>query len=327
MTMTKAEHDRCHAKRRFEKNEEKKKAETRRRPRATPPRPANAQRARTTAEHSCPENEKPPAERATSKAKPSARLAPEVGSSSQGRGGGLKLCCPCGKDFAMSDAAVRFYQKKTLTKKRWEMKNCCFRCTNAKKSAAAEAARAAAAAARAAAVAAKQRQQQRPGGKPEPRAAIEGGTQQAAGASAQAGEDGTTRPRAEAIAAAVEDDGASLRGPGFHQRVNNRRDSGFLAQREQVMDDLIDLAKHLAWDMPDDVFSVATRVSFEERGLSCTSSAEGVMAGRRTLWEAVCSKREWLAEHIFDGFGLAFEHVDHGDFPGVFSLSELPEGR
>jgi len=220
----------------------------------------------------------------------------------------------------MSDAAVRFYQKKTPTKKRWKLRDCCFACTNAKKAAAA-------AAARAAAAAAKQRQQQRPGGKPEPHAAIEGGSQQAAGASAQAGEDGTTRPRAEAIAAAVEDDGAPLQGPGFHQRVNNRRDSGFLARREQVMDDLVDLAKHMARTMPDDVFSVATRVSFEERGLTCTRSAEDAMAGRRTLWESVCSMRYFLAEQVFDGFDLAFEHVDNGLFSGLFSLDAIPGYR
>jgi hypothetical protein len=79
------------------------------------------------------------------------------------------------------------------------------------------------------------------------------------------------------------------------------------------MDDLIDLAKHMAsqviyLDMP----LVAIVFSFEMRGLSCTRFAEELMAGRQTLWEVVCVQREKPAEQFFDRFGLAFGHFDHG---------------
>jgi hypothetical protein len=90
------------------------------------------------------------------------------------------------------------------------------------------------------------------------------------------------------------------------------------------MDDLIDLAKHMAsqviyLDMP----LVAIMFSFEMRGLSCTHFAEELMAGRQALWEVVCVLREKPAEQFFDRFGLAFEHFDHG----LFSLGELPKCR
>ena len=109
---------------------------------------------------------------------------------------------------------------------------------------------------------------------------------------------------------------------------DDRLDLGFLAQRELIMGDLTDLAKYgLDGHVTGDVFSLATLVTFEERGLICTKSAEDAMAGRRTLWEAVCSQCKKHAEQVYYGLDLAFEHVDHGHFSGVFSLGELPGYR
>jgi len=222
-------------------------------------------------------------------------------------GAGLRCNCMeqrCGAEFLMSAAAVASY-----TKKGWPMRKRCYACTAAKK------------------VRAKQRKQQRrKPGTPTPAPAAAGAPPQPpADVVSESG--GTWRAEAAGAVAAVHaaDHGVAdvSVAPG-----DDRLDPGFLAKREQVMGDLIDLAKYgLDGHGTGDVFSLATWVTFEERGLTCTKSAEDAMAGRRTLWEAVCSQRQKHAEQVFNGLDLAFEHVDNGLFSGLFSLDAIPGYR
>jgi hypothetical protein len=112
-------------------------------------------------------------------ARPAHAVPASVDVSTRAQAGGSMRCCQlCDARFAVSSGAVRYFEKRG-----WPQRTCCFDCTTAKK-------QAAAAAARAVAERLTQKRRPRPRGDDLVPPAVEGETQQTAGAPARAG-DGT----------------------------------------------------------------------------------------------------------------------------------------
>ena len=107
-----------------------------------------------------------------------ARPAPaSVDIRTRAQAGGSTRCCQlCDARFVVSSGAVRYFEKRG-----WLRRTCCYDCTTAQK-------QAAAAAARAVAERLKQERRPRPRGDDPVPTAVEGETQQTAGAPARAGE-------------------------------------------------------------------------------------------------------------------------------------------
>jgi hypothetical protein len=142
-------------------------------------------------------------------ARPAHAVPASVDVSTRAQAGGSMRCCQlCDARFVVSSGAVRYFEKRG-----WPQRTCCFDCTSAKKQAAA------AAAARAVAERLTQKRRPRPRGDDPVPPAVEGETQQTAGAPARASEtqqaagaparagDGGGPPPAEATARAGDDGG------------------------------------------------------------------------------------------------------------------------
>ena len=119
-----------------------------------------------------------------------ARPAPaSVDISTRAQAGGSARCCQlCDARFVVSSGAVRYFEKRG-----WPQRSCCFDCTIAKK-------QAAAAAVRAVAEQLKQKRRPRPRGDDLVPPAVDGETQQTAGAPARAG-DGTRQTAGASVLA------------------------------------------------------------------------------------------------------------------------------
>ena len=112
-------------------------------------------------------------------ARPTPAAPASVYISTRAQAGGSTRCCQlCDARFVVSSRAVRYFEKRG-----WPRRTCCYDCTSTKK-------QAAAAAARAAAERLTQKRRPRPRGDDLVPPAVEGETQQAAGAPARAS-DGT----------------------------------------------------------------------------------------------------------------------------------------
>ena len=111
------------------------------------------------------------------RARPAHAVPASVDISTRAQAGGSMRCCQlCDARFVVSSGAVRYFEKRG-----WLRRTCCYDCTTAQK-------QAAAAAARAVAERLKQERRPRPRGDDPVPTAVEGETQQAAGAPARAGE-------------------------------------------------------------------------------------------------------------------------------------------
>ena len=129
-------------------------------------------------------------------ARPAHAVPASVDISTRAQAGGSTRCCQlCDARFVVSSGAVRHFEKRG-----WLRRTCCYDCTTAQK-------QAAAAAARAVAERLKQERRPRPRGDDPVPTAVEGETQQTAGAPARAG-DGT-RQTAGASARAGDGGGPS----------------------------------------------------------------------------------------------------------------------
>jgi hypothetical protein len=111
------------------------------------------------------------------RARPAHAVPASVDISTRAQAGGSTRCCQlCDARFVVSSGAVRYFEKRG-----WLRRTCCYDCTTAQK-------QAAAAAARAVAERLKQERRPRPRGDDPVPTAVEGETQQTAGAPARAGE-------------------------------------------------------------------------------------------------------------------------------------------
>ena len=110
-------------------------------------------------------------------ARPTPAAPASIYISTRAQAGGSTRCCQlCDARFVVSSGAVRYFEKRG-----WLRRTCCYDCTTAQK-------QAAAAAARAVAERLKQERRPRPRGDDPVPTAVEGETQQTAGAPARAGE-------------------------------------------------------------------------------------------------------------------------------------------